>query len=206
MESGLTYLDEIIKCLDSDWKQKIDLYLKEETENIKEEEQNLIEKFLLGMKEDVIAEKTHNLKEIEKKVDNDLLFRAIQEHIDERLYPYSVAAPIRAMEARDKNKAEVNLKKIFQRAILRFDPQILDQSAEIGFNDRDALLEFLNVLDSMCVFLIERNFTCSAIEKFIYQQFRISKKNCSELAKLIDANFSELKMNRIIELLNKRNK
>ena len=90
---------------------------------------------------------------------------------------------------------------IFNQVILRFNPEILNVPENLGFADQEALISFLNMFDSFCSFIAERNFCYTAIENVVYNTFRFSKKMCTQISKIIDDNFQQIRMNYIIDRL-----
>lgn len=200
MKSSIEALNELTSRYNDDWKQILDNYLKDDNE-VSEDAAEYIEAFLFACKEDMISGKQENWKKLEDKIKNDLLFDNLRNHVKESLSAYYKAAPLRALDAQDAGKASKAVQEIFDRAILRFDIKIIDKYEKCGFPSQNALIDFLNVLDNFCSYMVERNFCCSTIEGYAKLNMRFSSKLCKQIAEIIDENFQQLKINYIIDNL-----
>lgn len=200
MKSSIEALNELTSRYDDDWKQILDSYLKGDDE-VPEEVREYIEEFLFACKEDMISDKQDNWKKLEGKIKNDLLYDNLRNRVKESLSAYYIAAPLRALDAQDAGKASKAVQEIFERALLRFDTKFIDKYEKCGFSSQDAMIEFLNVMDSFCSYMIERNFCCSTIEVYAKNIMRFSPKLCKQIAEMIDANFRQFQVNYIIDNL-----
>ena len=200
MKSSIEALNELTSRYDDDWKQILDSYLKGDDE-VPEEVREYIEEFLFACKEDMISDKQDNWKKLEDKIKNDLLYDNLRNRVKESLSAYYIAAPLRALDAQDAGKASKAVQEIFERALLRFDTKFIDKYEKCGFSSQDAMIEFLNVMDSFCSYMIERNFCCSTIEVYAKNIMRFSPKLCKQIAEMIDANFRQFQVNYIIDNL-----
>lgn len=200
MKSSIEALNELTSRYSDDWKQILDSYLKDDDE-VPMETRKYIEEFLFACKEDMISAKQDNWKKLEVKIKNDLLYDNLQNRIKESLSAYYIAAPLRALDAQDEDKASKAVQEIFNHAILRFDIKIVDRYDKCGFPSQDALIDFLNVLDSFCSYMVERNFCCSTIEEYAKYNMRFSSKLCKQIAEIIDKNFQQFKINYIMDNL-----
>lgn len=200
MKTSIDAINDFITNTGNDWKQYLDNYFKEDSEN-PEDINHYIEIFISACREDIMSNNQSNLKTIEKKIDNDLLYKRLQNYLKDSLSTYFAAAPLRTLDITDSGRATEAVKNIFFRAILRFDRDIINEYEKWGFSDLDAMLNFFNMLDGLCAYLIEMNCSRSTIEKFVYNNMRLSKNLSAELATLIDDNFHDLKINYIIDKL-----
>lgn len=203
MNTSIGCLKELIGKIGDDWKQTLDAFFKDDEDNIDSELASDIIDFLDACKEEIISGQTSNLQKVEKLVDNDLLYKNIRSDVDEMLRPYYAAAPLRAWEAKDPEMAESIIEKIIEFGILRFDPNITKKYEEYGFDNQGAFIDFLNVYDAICTFVIGKNLCCEAMEEFIYFKTRMPERLCKKTAKLLDENYRQLQINYIIEKLNK---
>lgn len=204
MKTSIECLKELIEQLGDDWKHVLDDFFKVEENELDDATSNDIIDFLNVCKEEIIEDKTSSLQKVEKLIDNDLLYKNIQSYVDDMLRPYYASAPLRTLEVKNQELAIATVEEIFNRAILRFDPNIPKKYEEFGFENDNAFVEFLNILDSICTFVVGKNFCIEAIEDFCYAQTRLPKKLCKKIAELLDANLTQLKLNFIVEKLNKQ--
>lgn len=202
MKSSIEALNELSSRYNEEWKQFLDSYLKDD-EEVPEEAGEYIENFLSACKEDTISNKLDNWKKLEAKINNDLLYDNLQNYIKKSLRAYYAAAPLRVLDAQDENKASEAIHSIFDNVILRFDINIIDDFEKYGFSSQDAFTDFLNMLDSFCSYMAERNFCRSTIEEYAKYHMRFSTKLCKLIAKIIDDNFQQFKINYIIDNLKK---
>lgn len=199
VKSSIETLNELTSRYNDVWKQILDSYIKDD--EVPEEARRYIEDFILACREDMISDRQDNWKKLEERINNDLLYDNLRKHVRDSLSAYYSAAPLRALDTQDAEKASKVVQEIFDHAILRFDIKILDKYEKYGFPSKDSLTEFLNVLDSFCSYMAERNFCCSTIEEYAKHTMRFSSKLCKQIAKIIDTNFQQLKINYIIDNL-----
>lgn len=201
MKTGINSLETLIENLGEEWKQLLDDYSKNITENFPTEFESAVSDFFNNFKEDIISNNTRDLNLIEKKIANDLLYNNIYNYVRESLSTYYIAAPMRSLATKDKDKTIKLIQDIFEKAILRFNPEIISKYENYGFPNQDSFIEFLNMFDSFCSFMVERNFDYSAIENVVYTSFRFPKETCKQISKYIDDNFHQIKINYIIDKL-----
>lgn len=199
MKSSIEAFNELTSRYNDDWKQILDGYLK--GGEVSEEVEEYIEQFLFACKEDMISDKQENWKKLEGKIQNDLLYDNLRNHVRESLSAYYSTAPLRVLDAQDAGKASKVVQETFECAILRFDIRIIDRYEKYGFPCQEALIDFLNVLDGFCSYMVERNFSRSSIEGYAKFNMRLSTKLCKQIAEIIDNNFQQLKINYIIDKL-----
>lgn len=204
MKTSIECLKEFIEQMGDDWKHVLDDFFKEGGSGVDASVMNGIVEFLDACKEEVIADKTSSLQKVEKMIDNDLLYKNIKGYVDEMLCPYYASAPLRTLEIKDSEKALKAIEVIFNRAILRFDPSIPQKYEEFGFDNQDAFIDFLNVFDALCSFIVGKNLCYEAMEEFCYARTRLPKKLCKRIAELLDENLDRLKINFIVEKLNQQ--
>lgn len=199
MKTSVETLGELkIKC-GNNWKQILDNYLKDD--EISDELSECIEEFIIACKEDTIANNLANLKKVKEDIDNDLLYNNLNNFVEDSLSVYYIVAPLRAMEAKDFKKASKVIQDIFNRTILRLDVNAVNEYENLGFTSQSAMLEFMNMLDNFCSYMVERNYCCSTIERFVQTNMRFSKEMCKKIAEIVDENFQQLKLNYIIDKL-----
>lgn len=203
MKTSIECLKELIELLGEEWKQVLADYFNGEEIVVSQDAEDGIVDFLDICMEEIIADKTASLKKVEALIDNDLLYKNIREYVDEMLRPYYASAPLRALDVKDSGAAIEAIEKIFERAILRFDPSLPQRYEELGFANPDAFIDFLVAFDAVCTFIIGKNLCYEAMEDFIFTKTRLPQKVCKRVAELLDVNFSQLKINFIVEKLNK---
>lgn len=204
MKTSIECLKELIEQLGDDWKHVLDDFFKEGGSDIDASAVNGIVDFLDACKEEIIADKTSSLQKVEKMIDNDLLYKSIKGYVDEMLRPYYASAPLRTLEIKDSEAALHAIEVIFNRAILRFDPSITRKYEDFGFENQEAFIDFLNVFDAICTFVVGKNLCYEAMEEFCYGRTRLPKKLCKRIAELLDENLDRLKINFIVEKLNQQ--
>lgn len=199
MKTSNDYLKILIEVLGEEWKQKLNDYLKDEDIELDNKSRNCIEDFLMVCMEEIKDNESSNLQKVEKKINNDLLYKNIRGYLDSLLLPFYAFAPLRTLEVKDYNRAAEVIGQIFQQTILRFNPNIFQDFDKYGFDNGDVFADFLNAQASICSFAVRKNMCYGAIEDFIYSQTRLSRKLCKYMTSLIDNNFDALKINYIIE-------
>lgn len=201
VDVSIKYLERLEEIYGEEWKQRLDNYLKDEETGMDEDGKECIAGFLMTYKEEIMDNATVNLQKVEKKINNDLLFKNLRSFIDDMLEPFYVSAPVRAFCIRKSDDMLGLLEEMFSRTILRIHADILQEYIKFGFENEDAFIGFLNALDTLCTYAIKKNLYRDAIEDLIYSQTRLPREICKKLAELIDSNFDVLRMKYIIEKL-----
>ena len=75
MKTSIDNLKVLIESLGEDWKTKLDMYLKNEDVDLDRKGKNSIEDFLQSCMEEIKDNKVSSLQRVEKKIDNDLLYK-----------------------------------------------------------------------------------------------------------------------------------
>lgn len=202
IEKSIQYLNKLQEIAGEAWKQELDSYLKEEEDGLSEESKGYIIDFLMTYKEEVVENRTTNLQEVEKKINNDLLIKNLKDYLDDLLEPYYAFAPLRVSYVKAPNETPGLVEEIFGQTILRYNIDILQEYEKYGFENLQAFGNFLNVFDGICAYVVKKNMYRGAIEDFIYNQTRLPKVLCRKITDLIDANFESMKLSYIIEKLN----
>ncbi|MBP3505399.1 MAG: hypothetical protein J6K43_03245 [Lachnospiraceae bacterium] len=201
VEKSVKYLEKLKEKFGEEWKQKLDSYLKDEEVEMDNSSKACISDFLMTYKEEIMDNETAQLQAVEKKINNDLLFKNLKNYMENLLEPYYAFAPLRAFYVKNPDDTLKLMEDMFKQTILRFNHDILQHYSKYGFDNMDAFADFLNVLDSLCTYSVKKNLYCDAIEDLIYSQTRLQKVLCKRITDLIDSNFNTMKLNYIIEKL-----
>ena len=202
-EKSVKYLDKLKEIFGEEWKQKLDSYFKDEEAEMDNGSKACIADFLMTYKEEIMDKETANLQAVEKKINNDLLLMNLRNYMDELLEPFYTFTPMRAFYVKNPDEALSLIEEMFGQTILRYNIDILGEYAKYGFENGDSFADFLNVLDGMCTYSVKKNLYRDAIEELLYSQTRLQKALCTKIADLIDSNFDAMKLNYIIERLDR---
>lgn len=209
MKSSIELLNEIIKEIGEDWKKCLDTYLKQESDETDVEEapsyDNLFSEFINAYKEDVIDNKSSILKQIEKTINNDLLFNRLKGYVDKLLEAYNAINPLRVLEVQDCKKAMGLIDFAFEQVVLRYNPDAKEKYAEFGLEKEGEFLVIAGVLNSLSTFIIAQNLHREATAEVIRFNTRLSKEISEYIAEIMDQNFESLKTKIILEMLYKKN-
>ncbi|MCM1234667.1 MAG: hypothetical protein NC489_31580 [Ruminococcus flavefaciens] len=202
VERSIQYLNKLQEIAGEAWKQELDSYLKEEEDELSDESKGCIIDFLMTYKEEIVDNRAADLREVEKKINNDLLYKNIKDYLDDLLEPYYAFAPLRVFYVKAPNEVFGLIEELFEQTILRYNIDILQEYEQYGFENMQAFGNFLNALDGICSYVVKRNMYSRAIEDFIYNQTRLPMALCQKITELIDVNFDSMKLSYIIEKLN----
>lgn len=197
--TSIEILQNIEEALGTNWKKELDLYIKEE--DLEEDKKELFSQFFSALKEDAIEARLSNLHEVEKMINNDLLYESVTNYVDDILSAYNAIAPLRAMEIKDGGLAQKIVDCVFDENILRYNPYLYMRYEEYELLSEDVFIDITTVLSSMCTFLVSQNSHYSIMEKFIYDHTRLSKKLCRYIADKINDNFEKIQMCLIMDKL-----
>lgn len=198
--SSIEILTEIKNVFGTEWKQKLVDYLSTDLDS-EERVEEQFNSFFEVYREDVIEGNSKAKKEVEKFINNDLVFSNLNKSVEETLANYRASASIRAMEKKNLAKTKKHIEEIFKKAVLRFYPEIIDEYMQYGFESYDAFTVFLNTFTSLCEFIVERNFYYNSIMNAIHDNMRVSDELCEHISSLLDENFEKLKLNLILKKL-----
>lgn len=202
MKTSIDNLKTLIEILGEDWKTKLDSYLKNEEVELERKSRACIEDFFESCMEEVKDNKTADLQKVEKKINNDLLYKNLKNYLDGLLWAFYAFAPLRALGVKDSKKACEIINHIFTQTTLRYNPNILQDYEKYGFDNGSSFADLLNAQDGLCSFMVDKNMHRDAMKDFVYTQTRLPKDLCKQIADIVDSNFNELRMNYIIEKLN----
>ena len=127
VEKSIKYLNKLQEIVGEAWKQELDSYLKEEEDELSDESKECIVGFLMTYKEEVVENKTANLQEVEKKINNDLLFKNLKDYLDDLLGPYYAFAPLRIFYVKAQEETLGLIEEMFEQTILRYNFDILQE-------------------------------------------------------------------------------
>ena len=123
----------------------------------------------------------------------------IQKLLDSRLKVFHAFAPLCALYAESHFKAENLIDQIWQQYVIRFNP---DRRIERPANMTDEDMSDLEgALDAFADFCIVRMFHYDAIVQRIKQTANLPDDLCAYVARKIDRDYQELRMNYIISRL-----
>ena len=202
--SSIEILTEIKNEFGAEWKQKLVDYLSDGIDSEERADEQFYS-FFEAYREDVIEGNSKAKKEVEKFINNDLVFSNLNKSVEETLANYRASASIRAMEKKNLAKTKEHIDKIFEKAVLRFYPEIIHEYAQYGFESDDAFTVFLNAFTSLCEFIVERNFYYNSIINAIHDNMRVSDELCEHISSLLDENFEKLKLNLILKKITRYN-
>ncbi|MDE5939274.1 MAG: hypothetical protein K2H37_09360 [Lachnospiraceae bacterium] len=202
MKTSMDNLKTLIENLGEDWKTKLDAYLKNESVELDHKCKDCIEDLLQSCMEEIKDNQVSHLQKVEKKIDNDLLYKNLKKYIDDALWVFYAFAPLRALGAVNSQEACEIMEQVFNCAVLRFHPNIMQEYEKYHFDNGNSFADFLNAQDGICSYMIEKNMHYDEMKSFVYMQTRLPKELCKKLVDMVDKNFNELRMNYIIEKLN----
>lgn len=191
--SSIELLEEIKDRAGENWRQ---YFVKLMNGNVEadEEMEELYDAFIESYRDDVIAGGGANAKKIERIIDNDAVFRELNQVLEASLTCYKACATIRVMEKKDLTKTKKMLEEVYQKAVLRFSPEIVDAYTAYGFETCEAFTNFLNEFKSVCEFIADRNFYYDSIINALKENMHVSRELCEFLAGLLDANMEKMQM------------
>lgn len=201
MKNSIEILNTIIETIGDEWKKYLDTYLKKDEIEGTPQYTELLSEFINAYKEDVIDNKIPVLTQIEKTIDNDLLFNSLKGYTDALLEAYHAIAPLRVLEIKDYKRAVRLVDFIFEQIILRFDPNAKKKYKEFEFEKEEEMLLVIGVLNSLCTFIVCHNLHKTAMADTIRLNTRLSRDISEYIAEIIDQNFEQLKTKIILEKL-----
>ncbi|MDE6601500.1 MAG: hypothetical protein K2K90_04940 [Lachnospiraceae bacterium] len=202
MNTSIDNLKALIEGLGEDWKTKLDAYLKNENVELDRKCKDGIEDFLQSCMEEIKDNKVSHLQKVEKKIDNDLLYNNLKKYLDDLLWTFYAFAPLRVLGAVNSKEACEIMEQVFDCAVLRYHPNIMQEYEKYHFDNGNAFVDFLNAQDGLCSYMIEKNMHYDVMINFVYMQTRLPKELCKRLVDMVDKSFNELRMNYIIGKLN----
>lgn len=180
-----------------DWEQQLNQIMEDMDSGISKE----VEPIIVSLNE-FLAEAATEVRcgaidetEILKRFPQNL-YSLVQNLLNSHLSVFHAFAPLCVLYAESRSKAENLIDQIWQQYVIRFNP---DRKIECPNNMTDEDMSDLEgALDSFADFCIVRMFHYDAIVQRIKQAANLPNDLCAYIARKIDRDYQELRMNYII--------
>lgn len=189
-------LSNIIKQYGENWREKVLSYLKGE---LSDEDPEMIIEFLNQYKEDIIENNKESISKIYKIIDDGTTKESLDKYMNDMLEGYYNTSALRYLEKQDIAKAKNAVDFIFEQMVLRYNPEASECYAHYGFENKQSLLNVADVMQTIAVFCVVKNFYVSAICKVVYENTRLSEKLCNYIAEIVDRNFYSIQSRLLFE-------
>ncbi len=191
-------IDSLYK-LDANWQNIVNDYLKDQEsvqpgEDLLQTFFELLSLIYKGLKEGKIERETTL-----SAFNNVELREQVQRMVDNRLKSFTAFTPLRIIETENILQIERFIDNIWVQYVLRFNPKI---KTENDFNlNAEQVNELMSVIDGLAMHSVSRLLTYDGIEELISERTGMGEEFCSYLARKIDKDFNELRLNYIISKL-----
>lgn len=130
---------------------------------------------------------------------SDELKTHVSRFLTSRLKLFKDFAILRTLEKEKKAKAEVLVDTIWKQFVIRYNPnfEIVDMDG-VSEDEISGLMDALDFLSEYCV---SRTLTYDAIVDEVKDQTDLSQEMCDYIARKIDRDYSELRLNYIVKRL-----
>lgn len=202
-------ITHFIQKAGEDWKEKLLNCIHEEEENgdVGENLENEFDDLCNAFKEILMQENEEALQLLKDRFAGELtVFNSLEKHVKENMFAFYFTTVLREKAKQSLENAIYIVDIIYQHFILRNNPDFFElYTKKLGFETQESLEKLTFIFDSITEFVIEKNYTQTAISEMIESLTRLDKELCSHTAKKIDDHFQELQMKIILQKLGKQN-
>lgn len=198
MQREITSKIDLLNKQDPNWQSKVTDYLKDQESNHLDAELlrtffELLTLVYKGLKEEIID------KETILSSFNDELRDQVRRLVDNRLKSFYAFTPLRSVETEKYLQIEQFVDNIWAQYVLRFNPKIKTDNL-FNINEKQ-VNELMAVIDGLAMHSVSRLLTYDGIVELISERTGMKEEFCSYLARKIDKDFNELRLNYIISKL-----
>lgn len=201
-------LNHFIQKAGENWKEKLLNCIHEEEEN-GNVEGNLEEEFdalCEQLKEILMLEDENTLQFVKDKFAGELtVYNALEKYVKEDMFAFYYTIVLREKAKTSLEDTIKIIDIIYQDFIIRTTPNFFEQYKQLDFPSRESFQKTVFVLDSLTEFVIEKNYSQSAIIAMLQELTRLDDKICLHLGQKIETNFQQLQMKMLLQKLSKIN-
>lgn len=195
------YIEKIIKQLDENkpnWKNEIKDSEDVLTLNLDEMTRNNIADLIMAFRQLYKETGTDSKELLRQYFDDPELIDCIQEQVNQTLVYYNSFSILREFEQTNSSLVSNFIEDIFRYCLLRFD---MDAFEKYSAGEKEKTENVVWAFDNLTDYYVRRLFTQDNVQKDFQNETGLSEANSCLYASLYEKNFSELRLNSILNML-----
>ena len=196
MQEQIKTLLEQLDKKNPDWKE---LLGSEDKDSVMDEEtRNQVAKLIMAFRQLFKEKGTDDIELLSSYFDDESLIERIYAEVKQTLIYYNSFSVLREIEQTDQDLVTHFIEDVFHYCLLRVDLQVFKKYSDYGDSRID---DVVWAFDNLTDYYIRRLFTQDTVQNDFQNETGLSKTNSDFYADLYERNFSELRLNTILNML-----
>ena len=196
MQEQIKTLLEQLDKKNPNWKEQL---RSEDKDGVMDEEtRNQVAKLIMAFRQLFKEKGTDDIELLSSYFDDESLIERIYAEVKQTLIYYNSFSVLREIEQTDQDLVTHFIEDVFHYCLLRVDLQIFKKYSDYGDSRIDNVVW---AFDNLTDYYIRRLFTQDTVQNDFQNETGLSKTNSDFYADLYEKNFSELRLNTILNML-----
>ena len=203
LKTGRCSMQEQIKTLleqldkkNPNWKEQL---RSEDKDGVMDEEtRNQVAKLIMAFRQLFKEKGTDDIELLSSYFDDESLIERIYAEVKQTLIYYNSFSVLREIEQTDQDLVTHFIEDVFHYCLLRVDLQVFKKYSDYGDSRID---DVVWAFDNLTDYYIRRLFTQDTVQNDFQNETGLSKTNSDFYADLYEKNFSELRLNTILNMI-----
>ena len=196
MQEQIKTLLEQLDKKNPNWKEQL---RSEDKDGVMDEEtRNQVAKLIMAFRQLFKEKGTDDIELLSSYFDDESLIERIYAEVKQTLIYYNSFSVLREIEQTDQDLVTHFIEDVFHYCLLRVDLQVFKKYSDYGDSRID---DVVWAFDNLTDYYIRRLFTQDPVQNDFQNETGLSKTNSDFYADLYEKNFSELRLNTILNML-----
>ena len=196
MQEQIKTLLEQLDKKNPNWKEQL---RSEDKDSVMDEEtRNQVAKLIMAFRQLFKEKGTDDIELLSSYFDDESLIERIYAEVKQTLIYYNSFSVLREIEQTDQDLVTHFIEDVFHYCLLRVDLQVFKKYSDYGDSRIDNVVW---AFDNLTDYYIRRLFTQDTVQNDFQNETGLSKTNSDFYADLYERNFSELRLNTILNML-----
>ena len=196
MQEQIKTLLEQLDKKNPNWKEQ--LRSEDKGSVMDEETRNQVAKLIMAFRQLFKEKDTDDIELLSSYFDDESLIERIYAEVKQTLIYYNSFSVLREIEQTDQDLVTHFIEDVFHYCLLRVDLQVFKKYSDYGDSRIDNVVW---AFDNLTDYYIRRLFTQDTVQNDFQNETGLSKTNSDFYADLYEKNFSELRLNTILNML-----
>ena len=196
MQEQIKTLLEQLDKKNPNWKEQL---RSEDKDSVMDEEtRNQVAKLIMAFRQLFKEKDTDDIELLSSYFDDESLIERIYAEVKQTLIYYNSFSVLREIEQTDQDLVTHFIEDVFHYCLLRVDLQVFKKYSDYGDSRIDNVVW---AFDNLTDYYIRRLFTQDTVQNDFQNETGLSKTNSGFYADLYERNFSELRLNTILNMI-----
>ena len=196
MQEQIKTLLEQLDKKNPNWKEQL---RSEDKDGVMDEEtRNQVAKLIMAFRQLFKEKGTDDIELLSSYFDDESLIERIYAEVKQTLIYYNSFSVLREIEQTDQDLVTHFIEDVFHYCLLRVDLQVFKKYSDYGDSRID---DVVWAFDNLTDYYIRRLFTQDTVQNDFQNETGLSKTNSDFYADLYEKNFSELRLNTILNMI-----